>query len=188
MKTAKKTQVRKAAARQTVVKKELVITRTEAIANTLYMAFASPFMPRYFTHEKSGKSFYPKAWRWQRLQGILTTWEGLRDYRPTELFYSAMNLVNTITNKVAIQDVPNQGDKYEENAMSIAYLCIQRDPAATILLKEMIEKIKASGDMGYMDRDIDDMLVSVELMLQCQEIWHRCQEEPEPEEEKEAQE
>jgi hypothetical protein len=125
---------------------------TASIDATLLMACAAPFMPKYTKDNKGNNiSFVSKHWEWKRLQTILLEWEGLADYWPTDGFRRSIILVNYITDKLAIHDVPNLGDeKYEAASRAIGNVCCEGTKlSTTILLKEMIHKIRIGGEYAY---------------------------------------
>jgi hypothetical protein len=160
--------------------------KTLEIESTLEMACAAPFMPKW-KGKKGEQTFTPKYVQWRYLQENLIDSEALSHYWSHKLFKEVLLAVNYITNKMAMQKPNHQTpEKYAEPAEELGShfcYCDQDEHEALILLKEIVEFIKESEDIY--NPDIDDILVSVSLIIACQAIYLSCQDEPEPEEEEE---
>lgn len=160
--------------------------RTYEIERTLSMACSAPFMPKW-KGIKGSQQFTPKYEQWSDLQDTLIESEELSPYWSHKLFKEVLLAVNYITKKMAMQKPNNQTrEKYDEPAEQIGfhfYRPNQTEHEALILLKEIVEKIRESDDIYI--QGIDDILVSVSLIIQCQAIYLSCQEEDLEEDEEE---
>lgn len=167
--------------------KSKALIRTQEIERTLRLACSSPFMPKW-KGIKGNQTFTPKYEQWSALQDNLIESEGLSHYWSHKSFKEVLFAVNYITNKMAIQKPNHQErDKYDEPAEDLGFhfcYCDQTEHEALILLKEIAEKIKESADIY--NPNIDDILVSLSLIIQCQAIYLSCQlQEQEEEQEQE---
>jgi hypothetical protein len=166
--------------------------RTPKIEATIRMACAAPFMPKWRYREGGGREFPPKHSQWRYLQRMLVESDSVSHYWFHKSFKKVLTLVNYVTDKTAIQEIPGlKAEQYVDAAEDLGShfcYCDQDDHDALVLLKEILENFKGTDDWfpRWYAGDFDDVLVSVSLIIACQAIYLSCQEEPEPKKEPEA--
>jgi hypothetical protein len=169
-------------------KKKPTITRFDSVETTLNMACAAPFMPKWKKSETGGRQFTPKHEQWRTLQREILQSEALDNYWTNKSFRVALGHLNYITNNMAIHGINHlKEEQWEGAARDIGCYCCyvdSRDHSGFLLLKNIVEKIKELGGLWvkYWPNQVDDILVSLSVVIRCQEIYLNSQNEPEPEE------
>lgn len=163
---------------------------SKTIWYTLDVACSSPFMPKYYTDDNGVSKFSSKYRMWLRLQRSLVSSDVLKDFFTKREFREAILQVNNITEGLAIQDVPGLGrEVYNKAAESLGGSCAYSYPKkheGFVMLKEAVELLKASGGGYLTDDELNDVLVSLAIIIQCQSIFMNMKEEPEPKPEKKS--
>lgn len=159
------------------------ISSTE-LEHMLKMVCAGPFMPRYYTDEKSGSVLRNVYRVWSRLRDSMLCSDS-KPFHSHPSFLRALSDLNTVLDKIKLTDVPNQGkeayDRAAESAGGYCSFSYKEKLEAFICLRDIALHLKEKNKGSLTKEEVDEIIIALTIIIECQKVNMVLDEEEEEE-------